>query len=632
MAAAAKAVKASLGAVQSVGDLRAAVGTLTTQERTLLVDQALLMIDQVYVHLQLKHAMHAIEPTQRLKLLQARLPSMSEREFHNELISTYTHLRDLHTNYILPDPLKRFVAALPFRVEEFHEGDDRRYVVTQVSPLSTDPHFKVGVEPTHWNGMPIDRAVDQNAEREAGSNLAARHAQGLESLTTRWMGMSLPPDEDWVVLGYRDGHVQRETRFEWHVFEPGVAKSGVDPLAAPGAVARHLGIDAKCEIRRRVLKLMFSPASIAAERRTAPFHGRVPSRGRGKGVDLRTESILPDVIPTFRAVTTAHGTFGYVRVRTFNVDDEAFVKEMIRILGLLPQEGLILDVRGNGGGNIWAGERLLQLLSPKRIEPELFSFINTPMTLELSSASPELAPWTPSIDQSVETGATFSQGFPLTPPELCNSTGQCYQGPTVLITDALCYSTTDIFAAGFQDHAIGKILGTHANTGAGGANVWTHNDLANTLTGPGSPITALPGGADFRVAFRRALRVGANAGMVLEELGVEPDERHAMTSQDVLDGNPDLIEHAAKMLAAMPASALSATVAKPDKGSVTVKARTKGLDRIDVDVDGRPAASVDVTDGVSTFKVAAARSRQPQVELRGLRGGTLAACVRITAT
>jgi hypothetical protein len=122
MAAAAKAVKASLGAVQSVGDLRAAVGTLTTQERTLLVDQALLMIDQVYVHLQLKHAMHAIEPTQRLKLLQARLPSMSEREFHNELISTYTHLRDLHTNYILPDPLKRFVAALPFRVEEFHEG------------------------------------------------------------------------------------------------------------------------------------------------------------------------------------------------------------------------------------------------------------------------------------------------------------------------------------------------------------------------------------------------------------------------------------------------------------------------------------------------------------------------------
>ena len=46
-------------------------------------------------------------------------------------------------------------------------------------------------------------------------------------------------------------------------------------------------------------------------------------------------------------------------------------------------------------------------------------------------------------------------------------------GPVVLITDARCYSTTDIFAAGFQDHKVGTILGTDNNTGAGGANVWT---------------------------------------------------------------------------------------------------------------------------------------------------------------
>ncbi|MCA1680583.1 MAG: hypothetical protein LC777_17345, partial [Actinobacteria bacterium] len=35
---------------------------------------------------------------------------------------------------------------------------------------------------------------------------------------------------------------------------------------------------------------------------------------------------------------------------------DAFIAEVVRILGLLPQRGLIVDVRGNGGGIIMAGE------------------------------------------------------------------------------------------------------------------------------------------------------------------------------------------------------------------------------------------------------------------------------------
>ena len=50
----------------------------------------------------------------------------------------------------------------------------------------------------YWNGVPIDLAVARNASREAGNNAEARRARGLEALTLRWLGMSLPPDEDWV--------------------------------------------------------------------------------------------------------------------------------------------------------------------------------------------------------------------------------------------------------------------------------------------------------------------------------------------------------------------------------------------------------------------------------------------------
>ena len=40
-----------------------------------------------------------------------------------------------------------------------------------------------------------------------------------------------------------------------------------------------------------------------------------------------------------------------------------------------------------------------------------------------------------------------SLGFPLTAPDAANDIGQRYHGPVVLVTDARCYSATDIFAA-----------------------------------------------------------------------------------------------------------------------------------------------------------------------------------------
>lgn len=119
----------------------------------------------------------------------------------------------------------------------------------------------------------------------------------------------------------------------------------------------------------------------------------------------------------------------------------------IGLVEQMPANGLILDVCDNGVGYIGCGERLLQILTPRSIEPERLQFINTPLTLQICKASPDLKPWLPSIERAMGTGATFSASFPLTSVEDCNSTGQRYYGPVVLVTNALCYGTTDIFAA-----------------------------------------------------------------------------------------------------------------------------------------------------------------------------------------
>jgi C-terminal processing protease CtpA/Prc len=580
-------------------------------------------MEQVYVHLPLKRAMHAVNPVQELRLLAQRAAKMAEREFHSTLLSIFLGLRDLHTNYILPAPMNQNTAYLPFRVEEFHDKHGRHYVVTEIfRGVALDPSFTRGVIITHWNGVQIDRAVDVNAEREAGSNPAARHARGLEALTMRWLGTSLPPDEDWVDVTY---HAQgqpkdlHQARFEWMLYQSSTGE--LEVAQARGGKATAMGLDLRSEMERKVSRRIFRRSSVAPE---------ITAKG---GPSLATDS--PAVFPRCGDVTTSAGVYGYIRIATFDVpDDVAFVQEFIRLVSQLSPNGLIIDVRGNGGGLVLAGERLLQCLTPRRIEPEKFHFINSKLTQRLCE-EPDLKMWQESITQATQIGTEFSAGFPLLSEAECNDIGQIYQGPVVLITDALCYSTTDIFAAGFQDHDIGTIIGVSENTGAGGANVWSYDLLRQFVNGPDSPFRPLPHGAQFRVAIRRTTRVGKRSAEPLEDLGVQPDVRHLMTLRDVLEGNVDLIEFAAGILADKPKQMLQASVSPAKNGKRGLALHTRNVDRVDILFNDRPWKSLDMRLGeirrsISFPTAVAARNSTSNVaEVRGFREGGLVVATRV---
>jgi hypothetical protein len=274
----------------------------------------------------------------------------------------------------------------------------------------------------------------------------------------------------------------------------------------------------------------------------------------------------------------------------------------------------------------------LQTLTPVRIQPEPAQFTTTALNRDLCRQHPDdqgpidLGSWLPSIEQSVETGAPYSSAYSITPTDLANGIGQRYYGPVVLVTDARCYSATDIFAAGFADHRIGAVLGVDDNTGAGGANVWTHgllHQLLRSVGGVRSPYRDLPGGVDMRVAIRRTLRVGATAGTPVEDLGVLPDERHWMTRQDVEGDNEDLLARAVSLLSAEPARELGVTGTVGTDGALSLVVTTVGLDRLDVWLDGRPVRSVDVTKRTTRVRVPAAGARH--LRLDGYAGGQLVA-------
>ncbi|MEO5740250.1 MAG: S41 family peptidase [Vicinamibacterales bacterium] len=609
-------------------DPAAAVAALTIEDRLVLIDQAMLMLQEIYAHLPLKRALHAVDPIQRLQQLRLRHNALDEREFQSEILDIFLSLRDLHTNYTLPAAYWPIFAFLPFRVEEYYAEGDRKYLVSWVSPQNPDPKLKAGVEITHWNGSPIDLAIARNAAREAGSNAEARRARGLEALTLRWFGSSLPPDEDWVTLTYQDGTNVAESRHDWQVVTRDdlmrlLAPAGDDPT---GIAQAGLGIDIKTELLRQVRKALFDAPALRVEAEMARHRARSAEPPRA---DV---SIMPDVYPRWGQVATPSGVFGYIRLATFAPPDrnvDGAVNEFVRILRTLPNSGLILDVRGNGGGYITFGERILQTMTPRRITPEPFHFVTTAFTLRLAQSVDWLKEWAEPLAMALGTGAGFSQGFPLSDPLSCNDIGQVYQGPIVLITDAFCYSTTDIFAAGFQDHEIGTILGCHNNTGAGGANVWDHAGLLQQLEVSPNPFVPLPGGASMRVAVRRSTRVGTRSGVPVEDLGVVPDERYFMTRADLLEHNVDLITHAAKTLAGQLSFPLEVAVVGRAPAS-KLRITSRNIDRVDLLVNDRPLLSGDLSAGSAEIALPKALAAGSRIVAQGYRKGALVSSSRLT--
>jgi hypothetical protein len=361
-----------------------------------------------------------------------------------------------------------------------------------------------------------------------------------------------------------------------------------------------MGLDLEQDIIQRMRLSLFAPQVVAAKE-------RADARTAAGDAFGALESKLPDIFEA-RSVDTPSGTFGHLRIRKFSHwPPEEFVAEFIRLVTALPQRGLIVDVRGNGGGVIMNGEFILQTLTARKIEPEPLQFLNTPLNLEIcqrngaGSKWADLSAWVGSMHEALQTGAAYSAGFSISDPKACNAIGQKYFGPVVLITDALCYSTTDIFAAGFQDHELGPVLGVHGNTGAGGANVWEQRFFVSDIL-PGSVYKALPNEAGMRVAIRRTLRVGKRSGAPVEDLGVVPDKHHLLTKNDLLNSNQDLLNAAGALLAARPARELGVVVKSGTTPSeIVISIASSGFDRIDAYVDDRPLQSIDLVQGKASF-------------------------------
>lgn len=590
---------------------------LKRSEKEMIVKQAILLIDQFYAHLPFKRARYAIDPVQRLRLIHSQIDDLPDLQFHCEMIRAFVRLRDAHTYYGLPRPYRGAFAFLPFRLESFYRRGKQRFMVTEIMDGFDHPYFGPKAEVTCWNGMPVQRAIEGESLAHPSGNMASRSARGLMRMTARPLTYSLPPDEEWVMLEYIPaGRKQGDTRgilIPWNIIS-GVDKQ--DPRKHGTA-----SIFEPLAETKRTCKLLWRSKYGAT---VATYSEVLQAEDAAAKPGLQDRSPLPDVFefaytggpdePGGIDVSALHdpahpdSRFGYIKIKTFDHDSDEFVEEFARILDVMKRRapsGLVLDVRSNPGGNIQAGERILQLLTPNEIETANFHFLSTRLTQQiattvsrskresLTAAVEQFEPWVKDLLASLVTGNMITDGRPLTDPDLANGMGQRYQGPVVLIIDGLSYSATDIFAGGFQDNGIGKIIGVDQSTGGGGANRWTHDELLQNLPDfHNIGLEKLPNGATMALAVRRSTRVGRNSGGALEDVGVEADLRHAITEHDLLGGDQDLLRFACRKLGGIPSYFLEVERCVPVEGGVDVAIRSKNLDRIECFLDGYPQCSL----------------------------------------
>jgi hypothetical protein len=221
------------------------------------------------------------------------------------------------------------------------------------------------------------------------------------------------------------------------------------------------------------------------------------------------------------------------------------------VLRQLPRKGLVIDLRSNPGGVIDATEQLLQLFTATPITPARFALRATPAMVQIAEADgngADLADWATTTRIAYELGEEFSQHLPISNPDNFNNHSRIYRGPVVAVVNANTFSCGDLFAAGIADYDIGQLVSVGEGTGAGGANVWTSDDIEYAYHAARRPLPPIPPGISFTVSVRRMTRSGQSTGLAIEDIGVNGHERYDMTETDLINGNTNLAEFCTQLL------------------------------------------------------------------------------------
>lgn len=483
------------------------------ETKKLVFNQAKLALTDIFVHrdVKIKDFGPVADPLPKLNALESKLSTISDTNFHKSLTDIFIGLKDLHTMYHLPKPFSCYESFLPLRFKYVNIGPGKKaFAVTDVHTkkevLDLLPEtFSVapGDLVISYNGVPLYQAVQKKMSETYGANSEAQFRLAQDDLRYYGHGVDQLPTGDFVDLEFENAQGQRyKHKLPW------ITYTDDDCIKPAPAIL---------------------PIKTMKMKRMGSFKGDTE------------EPIL-----YWHINSPSFGNFGYIELTSFNPQVLSNAETVIKIQNLLLNElrdtdGLVIDLRDNNGGQIPLAEKIVQLFSPREVFPLQYILKNSETNYVYFKKSDIEDPFTALLVAARKLGTSFTTSESISEKEEINDLGQAYFKPVAVFVNSKCYSSCEVLAAQMQDHEVGTIFGEDLQTGGGGANVYNLDKILQerfAQTDP-APFARIPHGQDIQFSFRQAIRVGKNAGALIENAGVRVDRVSPMGRRDIFNATND---------------------------------------------------------------------------------------------
>lgn len=592
----------------------------TLAEKLNVLTQTRVVLTQFFVHdlLKLQDFGEGANPTPALDQLESELTTVSDIEFHGRLRDIVNRLKDLHTTYRFPLPYGCYANMLPFSFKEVVRPDGEKVIA--VAKLSTDEAItrlvpglsvQVGDELISYNGLDAYEAAHALEPRALGANPAAQLRREIGLLSVKSQKRDFMPEQDFVNLSLKNvrGEIY-QARVPWissgdlECLKPLSNEKG--NLRTKVVVPLEMGLDDEQFLHNRLYR--------------SAYHQ--------KSADDFKES--KDPILKYKLITNAQGKFGVLKLESFVPDKlsvDATINEVARILQteFKGTQGVIFDIRNNGGGYIALAEKMVQLFTPRTVSPLEFRLKNSSMNHVYWDKWPN-SPFTKALKVAQAQRAHYTLPLPINNAADLNKLDQAYFGPVAVLMNSNCYSSCDMFSAMMQDHEVGTIFGEDANTGAGGANNISIKDLYSAIpeNRRGVFTVKMPAGQDIGFSFRQTVRsFGSRRGDLIEDVGVLADEIVPAQISDLVSGDEDQYLTISERLidaAALRRSSVALESSQADVSMNTplvIKASWTETNAIEFRQEGVLLGSVDVAEEASDMTAITTPFITPNIAAKG---------------
>ncbi len=518
---------------------------MSIEQRQTIISMAKINLGEIYSNrlTKIQDFGTQVDPLIQLKNFESNFMDSPIEEFHRELAKIFHSQRDYHVWYLAQGPASCYAAFLPFSVIHAKKNASKIVVVksinTKGNALNIAPEINklsVGDELISFNDNDLQTELNKLNIYNRGANPGAFLRGSTSLLTYRPQRHLVPlPEEDVINLKFKkhNGEI-------YDLSIPWLVNSDLNCLKNNKKEDGHKAFIAENTFIMDYEQLYKNP--VVKRKKSNPFILADSKVKFNKGFIRHSEiNQTKDPSISWWSFNNNGNLYGVIKLDSFNPsitsDESKQIVSNILSNEMANFDGVIFDLRNNGGGIIHYGESLVELVSNKTVDLLKFQFLNTPAMRHLVNNAWPNSEYVSAIQDAEKRNALMTDPIYLdgVTPEYLFTTGQVFFKPTAIFTNGNCYSTCDITAALYQDTGLGEIWSEDAQTGGGGANNWNFGELLNALPNDNlGPFKELPTSMDMGFAFRQTIRSGSHLGEIIEDVGVVADHVIEASVEDII--------------------------------------------------------------------------------------------------